>query len=199
MKYDPDKHHRRSIRLKDYDYSQAGAYFVTICIQNRECLLGDVLDGEMHLSQAGEMVIRVWDDLTVRYPAVALDEFVVMPNHVHGIVIVGALFVGAQQMAGIKPAISADDVTVRAGTRPAPTLSEIIGTFKSITTKEYTVGVAQNGWAPFHQRLWQRNYYEHIIRNEDDLNQIREYIQTNPLNWDHDENNPRILQEAQSI
>ena len=86
MKYDPDKHHRRSIRLKGYDYSQAGAYFVTICTQDRECLFGDVVDGEMRLNDAGQMVHRIWNDLSVKYPDIEMDEFVVMPNHVHGII-----------------------------------------------------------------------------------------------------------------
>ncbi|HPN32919.1 MAG TPA: hypothetical protein PK843_00255 [bacterium] len=91
MTYDPNKHHRRSIRLKGYDYSQAGAYFVTICTQNRQCLFGDVTDGEMRLNAAGQMVQSVWDELPLFYPGVDIDEFVVLPNHVHGIVIlVGA-------------------------------------------------------------------------------------------------------------
>lgn len=91
MKYDPEKHHRRSVRLRGYDYSQAGAYFVTICTQNRECLFGDMVDGEMRLNDAGRVVHGVWNDLPDHYAGVKLDAFVVMPNHVHGIiVIVGA-------------------------------------------------------------------------------------------------------------
>ena len=90
MKYDPDIHHRRSIRLKGYDYSQAGAYFVTICTQNRECLFGEILDGEMALNDAGRMIKTIWHELPEHYPGVGIDAFQVMPNHMHGIVIVGA-------------------------------------------------------------------------------------------------------------
>jgi REP element-mobilizing transposase RayT len=102
------------MRLKGYDYSEAGAYFVTVCAQNRECLFGDVVDGEMRLNDAGQMVQNIWNDLPARYPDVETDEFVVMPNHLHGIiVIVGAPLVGAHSFG--------TDVENRAGTRPAPT------------------------------------------------------------------------------
>ncbi len=103
MKYDPQKHHRRSIRLKGYDYSQAGAYFVTICTQNRECLFGDIVDGEMMLNDAGQMVEQCWYDIPLHFPHAGLDEFVVMPNHIHGIVVinanVGAKNVGAKNFS----------------------------------------------------------------------------------------------------
>ena len=87
MKYDPSRHHRRSIRLKGYDYSQAGAYFITLCAQDRECLFGEVVDGEMRLNDAGRMIESVWNEIPLFYPGVDIDEFAVMPNHVHGIVI----------------------------------------------------------------------------------------------------------------
>src|SRR5512135_2910342 len=88
MKHDPDKHHRRSIRLKGYDYSQSGAYFVTICTQNRECLFGDIVDGKMRLNDAGRMIHRTWNDVPIKYPNIEIDEFIVMPNHVHGIIVI---------------------------------------------------------------------------------------------------------------
>ena len=92
MTYDPERHHRRSIRLRGYDYSQAGAYFVTACVQSRECLFGAVADGELRLNRYGEIVMRCWDELPAHYPTVELDAFVVMPNHIHGIlVLTGAL------------------------------------------------------------------------------------------------------------
>ena len=97
MKYNPDMHHRRSIRLKHYDYSQSSAYFVTICTQNKTCFFGDVVDGEMRLSDAGDMTLQVWNELPFYYPNVTLDEFVVMPNHVHGILNISN--VGAQFIA----------------------------------------------------------------------------------------------------
>ncbi len=185
MKHDPDKRHRRSIRLKGYDYSEAGAYFITICAQNRECLFGDIVDEEIRLNDAGQMVHRIWNDLSVEYPDIEIDEFIVMPNHMHGIiVIVGAPLVGAHSSC------TAIDKEIRAGTRPAPTLGDAVGTFKSVTTHQYVDGVRQKNWLSFNGKLWQRNYYEHIIRNEEEMNRIREYIVKNPAKWDEDENNP---------
>ena len=131
MNYDKYKHHRCSIRLKGYDYAQSGAYFVAICSQGRECLFGNVADGEMRLNDVGTMVHRIWNDLSVKYSDIEIDEFVVMPNHFHGIiVIVGAPLVGAHSCEGtMNP-----DTENRAGTRRnAPTsLGDVVGVFKSI-------------------------------------------------------------------
>jgi REP element-mobilizing transposase RayT len=191
MKYEPDKHHRCSIRLKGYDYSEAGAYFVTICIKGRECLFGEVVDGEMRLNDAGQMIRDVWDGLSDRYSGIETDEFVVMPNHVHGIiVIVGAPLVGAlENRAGTRPAPTRETKTVQSY-RPAPTLGDIVGTFKSITTHRYAGCIRQKNWTPFYDRFWQRNYYEHIIRGEGEMNRVREYIIENPTKWADDEDNP---------
>jgi len=87
MKYNPDIHHRRSIRLRDYDYSQAGAYFITICAHNRECLFGEIADGAMRLNAAGEIAMQCWQEIPLHFPHSALDEWVIMPNHLHGIVV----------------------------------------------------------------------------------------------------------------
>jgi REP element-mobilizing transposase RayT len=164
---------RRSIRLKDYDYTQPGAYYVTICVNNRKCIFGDIQDGQMVLNEAGKIVEFTWKDLTQHNANIELDEFIVMPNHVHGIIII----VGA----GSKPAL----IQERAGHGPAPTahgLPEIIRQFKTFSAKRVN---------QIHQRsgvhLWQRNYYEHIIRNETDLDKIREYVKSNPLTWEKDE------------
>jgi len=186
MKYDPEIHHRRSIRLKGYNYSQAGTYFVTICTHNRECIFGTILDDKMRLNDVGQMVQASWEQLPQRFP-IELDAYVVMPNHFHAIVIiVGAPLVGAPDRAG----------TRRAGTRPAPTmLGDIIGAFKSITTNECIRGVREFNWPHFDKRLWQRNYYEHVIRNEEALNRIREYILNNPLRWMLDRENPECQGE----
>jgi REP element-mobilizing transposase RayT len=184
-RFDPQRHHRRSIRLPGYDYSQAGSYFVTICAQDRECLFGDVVDGRVVLNDAGWMAQIVWDELTEHYPDMQLDEYVVMrmPNHFHGIVIlVGAPLVGAlsqEQRAG-----------TTAPTTVAPTLGNIIGAYKPITTDQYVASVKQHGWPPFNRRVWQRNYYEHVVRDDDELDRIREYIATNPARWEHDRENP---------
>ena len=169
MKFDPEKHHRHSIRLKNYDYSQAGAYFVTIDIQNRDHLLGNIVNGEMVLNDAGKMIDEQWNALKERFPSVDLDIYQIMPDHFHGIiVIVGATLVVARDDA--KPT----------------TLGDIIGAFKSITTHEYIKGVENKNWQRFSKHLWQRNYYEHVVRDENDLERIRKYIQLNPSNWNSD-------------
>jgi putative transposase len=121
-KYNPEIHHRRSIRLKDYDYSQVGAYYVTICTWNKECLLGDIANSEIKISPIGVIIQKEWNEIPNRFPNVQLDAFVMMPNHIHGIIIVGATLVVARG--------SAVDHNNRAGTSPAPTLGEIIGSFK---------------------------------------------------------------------
>ncbi|MCI0595059.1 MAG: hypothetical protein L0Z48_00785 [candidate division Zixibacteria bacterium] len=188
MKYNPDIHHRRSIRLKEYDYAQAGAYFVTVCTQGREDFFGEIKNGEMVLNGAGKMVQTAWDALPERFPEIELDEFMVMPNHVHGIIVMG----GAPLVSTVGGAPGEDrtDAKNRAGTRPAPTLGEIVGVFKSITTLEYVRAIKRCHWPPFPGRLWQRNYFEHIIRNEKTLAKIREYIVNNPQRWRFDRENP---------
>ena len=186
----PDRHHRRSIRLKGYDYSLAGVYFVTISTQDRVCVFGDVVEGVMCLNEAGRMVATVWDALPAQFPSVGLDAFVVMPNHIHGIMVFATgVSVGA-------PLVGAPDVTpnratdTRAATRVAPTLGDVVGAYKSRVTVEYTRGVKTKGWPAFRRRLWQRNFYEHIIRNEVSLNRIRQYILDNPARWTFDHENP---------
>jgi len=161
----PPPHHRRSIRLKGYDYGQAGAYFVTIVTRDRECLFGDVVDGKMLLSNAGQMVQTVWENLPNHYANVTLDEFVVMPNHVHSVIFL------------------TDNNGVGAGLKPAPTtdtkrhpLSEIVRAFKTFSARHINEQRTMTG-VP----VWQRNYYEHIIRDESTLHRIREYIVNNPL------------------
>ncbi len=204
MNNGPRRRNRRTIRLRAYDYTTPGAYFVTVCTQDQAHLFGDVVDGGMRLNDAGRMIIDIWESLSDRFPTIRLDAFVVMPNHVHGIiVIVGAPLVGAQAEnhdaddhtvgaslvgAQIEDHDNADAQT-RAATRAAPTLGDIVGAFKSITTVEYIRGVKQHGWSPFHKRLWQRNYYEHIIRNDRALDAIRRYIVQNPVRWHLDRYN----------
>lgn len=188
MTYDPHKHHRRSIRLKGYDYSQPGAYFITITTQDRASLFGEVVDGEIRLNAAGRMVSDEWNALPDRFPNVELDEFVVMPNHIHGIIVIAAPPVGA----GLVPA-RVRATTNRAPTRGAPTVGDVVGAFKSRVTVEYTRDVKTNGWSPSRGRLWQRNYYEHVIRNDESLNRIRQYILDNPLRWPFDRENPAAM------
>ena len=144
----------------------------------------------MCLNEAGLMVSTVWDALPAQFPVVDLDAFVVMPNHIHGIIVfatqmlVGAPLVGAQD---VTPNRTIDN---RATTRVAPTLGDVVGAYKSRVTVEYTRGVKTKGWPAFRRRLWQRNFYEHIIRNEESLNRIRQYILDNPARWTFDRENP---------
>ena len=177
MRYDPGKHHRRSIRLKGYDYSQAGAYFVTICTYDRVCLFGEIVDGEMVLNDSGRIVVNEWARTAQIRDEIELDEFVVMPNHVHGIIwIVGQhdipkIVVGAHRGAPLH--------------RAPRSLGSLIAGFKSTITKRINQDRGTPG-AP----VWQRNYYEHIIRDEESLNRIRQYIAGNPLRWHLDRENP---------
>jgi putative transposase len=177
-------HHRKSIRLKGYDYTRPGAYFVTICFHGGDRELGYIANGQIRLSPIGEIVSHAWHDLPNHYPHILLDEFMIMPNHVHGIIILAERPVVG---AGLRPA-----PTGPAPTGPAPTpchgLSEIVRAFKSFSARrinEYrnTPGVP----------VWQRNYYEHIIRDDRSLNAIRQYIHSNPQNWKYDRNNPSAL------
>jgi len=170
MPYDPQKHHRRSIRLKGYDYSQAGAYFITICVQHGQSRLGHIQDGILVPSLAGEMVAECWYDLPERFPNIELDVFTLMPNHLHGIIVILETGLNANQ----NPIV----------------LGDMLGAFKSISTNKYIEGVRQKGWKPFQKRFWQRDYYEHIIRNERALNAIRAYIMNNPANWQDDKLHP---------
>ncbi|MBI2358695.1 MAG: transposase, partial [Deltaproteobacteria bacterium] len=190
MGFNPDKNHRRSIRLKGYDYKQPGAYFVTICTQNRECLFGDIVDGTTRLNDWGQMVQSVWNELPQHYPGVDIDAFVVMPNHIHGIIVLmDDHIVGATPRGCPVPGVPGQ----AQGPAPTMSLADVVHRFKSLTTARFRHDVIQNNWHPFHGRLWQRNYYEHVIRNESEWDRIREYIAANPAQWDEDINNPKRI------
>lgn len=182
MVYNSKTHCRRSIRLKDYDYGQPGAYFVTICTQGRQCLFGEIKGGRMIHNGAGDMISAVWYEIPQYYSGAGLDVFQIMPNHVHGILIVGA----GPRACPIKGTAQGQPQGVAPADTVFMSLPEIVHRRKTMTTKKYTDGVKQYGWRPFNGRLWQRNYYEHVIRNDDDLNDIREYIINNPLRWADD-------------
>ncbi len=197
MKYDPDRHHRRSIRLPDWDYT-GGAYFVTICVQNRECVFGDVVNGEMQLNTWGTIVADYWRNLPRHFPTIELGPFVVMPNHVHFIILlnppvvsVGAQPVGAQlNCAPTTNCIPTDTETESpigksfTVDKQRPTLGQVVRAFKAATTRL----IRQGGKGDF---AWQRNYYEHIIRNEAEFHRIAQYIHANPANWVMDQENPQ--------
>jgi REP element-mobilizing transposase RayT len=176
MRYTPQDHHRQSIRLKDYDYSQAGAYFITICTYRRKCLFGNIANGAMEPNHFGIIIQETWDALPLHYQYIRLDEFVVMPNHVHGIIIF----------------LDDLDMNVGAGLKPAPTrrhgLPEIVRGFKSFSSRSINQ-LRQSPGSP----VWQRNYYEHVIRSQDDLDQARQYILNNPAKWSEDRENPQNI------
>ena len=185
--FDSDIHHRQSLRWRKREYSSPGSYYVTICIQDHSCLLGDVNSGVMNLNDAGRMVEAAWLQIPTRFPTMRLDEHGTMPNHFHGIIeIVGNPGVGAPLVGALRWGRSGP----RAGTRPAPTLGDAVGAFKSLSTDEYILGVHQLGWPRFPNHFWQRNYYDHVIRDQDELEKIREYIRQNPLMWTCDRYNP---------
>ena len=197
------QHHRRSIRLKGYDYSAAGLYFITICLQNRRNLFGKIEQGKLILNDAGKMIDQQWLILPGRFTNIQLHEYIIMPNHFHGIIEianVGAPLVGARNAAGDARNVAGDDARNVAGDangqpqgiaptttgNNGPTIGNVMDAFKSITTVEYIRGVKNSGWRSFNGKLWQRNYYEHIIRNEKSLGHIANYIINNPLNWNKD-------------
>jgi putative transposase len=183
MPYDPRRHHRRSIRLKGYDYTQAGAYFITICTQDRRRLFGEVVNGRMRLNDAGEIVRDEWFRTAALRPYVRLDddEFVAMPNHIHGIVrIVGDVEVRHHAEERRRRAVGEQFG------KPVPgSVSTIIRAFKSATTRGINALRDTPGGV-----VWQRNYYEHVIRDEDALHRIQRYIIANPARWTFDRQNP---------
>jgi len=174
MTFNPDIHHRRSIRFRDYDYSNAGAYFVTICTFQRECLFGEVQGGNFVSNEAGEIVTDIWMDLTKRFSSLSLDEFVVMPNHFHGILLFADAF---GSCATSKPGAASG----------APTLGTVLRAFKSLSAIAVNKTIGRQGVS-----LWQRNYYERVIRDEQELDVLRQYVAANPSQGEKDENHPSL-------
>jgi REP-associated tyrosine transposase len=173
LEFDPEKHHRRSIRLRGHDYSSPGEYFVTVCTHSKAHLLGEVVEGEMELNEVGRMVERWWRELPNKFASVRTDALVVMPNHLHGIIVL----VGA-------------DLRVRPGGEKGghigPPLPRVVQWFKTMTTNDYLRNFRGNTTSSSQRKLWHCNYYEHIVRNERELEIIREYIHTNPARWERD-------------
>lgn len=203
MKYDLKIHHRRSIRLKGYDYTQPGAYFVTFCSYHRDEIFGELINGEMVLNNAGKIAREEWFKTAELRSYVKLfeDEFVIMPNHVHGIIWIEEDSVGTRRRR-----VSVWDEE-RARQRRAPTgtstektesfgkpvkgsIPTIIRAYKSAVT--YAVNALENQRGAV---LWQKNYYEHIIRNDRELNNIRWYILKNPFNWQLDRDNAQNIRK----
>jgi putative transposase len=172
---------RKNLRLSGYDYSKEGAYFITICTQGLICLFGEIKNQKMHLNQAGRMVQKWWDELNNKFRELKTDEFIVMPNHIHGIILVGADLC-------VRPGLSFEKAVQ---SEKRKTLSQVIQWFKTMTTNDYLNGIKEGNWEPYTGKLWQRNYFDHIIRNEKALNNIRKYIVNNPRHWNSDKENPK--------
>lgn len=160
MPYNKAIHNRQSIRLKGFDYSQEGSYFITICTHVRQSLFGEIINEEMQINWIGKIVKNQWLQIPGRFNELQLDSFVVMPNHFHGII-------------KIEESL------------PGQTIGNIIGAFKSLAANEYLKFCKSNN-LPI-EKLWQRNYYEHIIRDEEDYSRIVDYIENNPLKWNEDQ------------
>ena len=163
---------------------------MTVCTANRQCLFGDVADRGMALNEAGRMVEKWWAELANKFPSVKTRQYIVMPNHFHGIV----ALVGADLCVCPVPRMPDERGAQMPGERGAHTgapLPQIVQWFKTMTTNGYIRGVKHRGWAPFQGKLWQRNYYEHVIRSQDELDRVRRYILDNPSKWSDDVENPR--------
>jgi REP element-mobilizing transposase RayT len=160
-----------------------------VVTQGRATLFGEVVDGVMRLTAAGRMVQTVWDELPTHYPVVLTDAFQIMPNHIHGIVVLtgaGAATVGAAPCG--RPDLGADTGACPYG---ALSLPDVMHRFETMTIKRYADGVRNENWPAFEGRLWQRNYYEHIVRDPDDWARIHRYIAANPALWLQDAENPQ--------
>ena len=193
-----NEHHRRSIRLPGYDYASPGAYFVTVCVRGGKCLLGEVVDGAMRLNEFGQIAHDFWMQVPLHFLGVSIDAFTIMPNHLHAIIViqVPSVVVGdAGEGEGTSPLQDRPDGAGvgRGGVAPPtahsriakPTLGQIVAYYKHQTTKRINQCRDMPGVA-----FWQRNYWEHIIRNERSLNRIHEYIENNPARWAEDQLHP---------
>jgi len=183
MRYNPDIHHRRSIRLKDYDYTQRGLYYITICTQNRACLFGEIANDNMYLNQSGNMIVKWVAEIENKFNDIKIPSFIIMPNHFHAIINT-ITPVGADLRVCPKPA-NAPGKHIQ-GKHIGSPLHGVVQWFKTMTTNEYIRGVKTMGWKSFDRKLWQRNYYEHIICNKQSYIKIVEYIENNPKKWIED-------------
>ena len=184
MTYDSEYHRRRSIRLPTYDYSQEGAYYLTICIRGRFPILGEVRKGTMIENECGSVVRAVWVSLAERYTNVATDAFVVMPNHLHGILVFGPNPDNDDAPVGAiheSPLPDVDDPDW-ARHRRRMLLPRVVGYLKMNAAKRINLLISNTGHS-----LWQRDYFERVVRSEDELNRIRQYIADNPACWEEDD------------
>jgi putative transposase len=214
MTYNPAKHHRRSIRLKGHDYSQPGAYFITICTQNRQWLFGEIIGGKMVLNDAGKMIEKWYFEIENKFSVIKCTDHVTMPNHFHCIIEIPIPPVGMALCGHPNPespnghpnpgdasdARANPDAHIGASLRERASIFEIMDWFKTMTTNEYIRGVKSGNWQRFEKRVWQLRYWDHIVRNEKELFAIRQYIKSNPSNWEYDKLNGgtgnRVLEES---
>lgn len=186
--YNLNKHHRKSIRLKGYDYSKTGLYFITICCQNKVHLFGNVINKQMILNDAGKMIEKWFNELQNKFPDIKCHEMVVMPNHIHFIIEnIGS--VGADLRVCLNDSNFSKTekrVSEILGEHAGSPLHRVLQWFKTMSTNEYIRGVKNNNWIPFDGKLWQRNYWEHIIRNDQSYQKISDYIINNPSKWNDD-------------
>ncbi len=169
--------------MKGYDYAQPGAYFVTIVTQGQRCLFGEIIDDQMRLSHSGHIVQKAWQDLPNHYPHVRLDEFIIMPNHVHGIIVLTDI---ERRGGSTDPPLPDPPLQPDSTEMVSHGLPEIVRAFKSFSARRINQNLHVEG-----SPVWQRNYYERIIRNNTEWDRIRLYIQNNPRQWDSDLNNPQ--------
>ncbi len=189
MKYDPQIRHRRSIRLKGYDYTQAGAYFITICSHHREHIFGEIVNEEMKLNKFGLVAKQQWEKLPKRFPNVELGAFVLMPNHEHGMIQIiehqrRGIAENLQSLDEDSSRYAPTDNQQKFGKMVPNSIPTIVRSYKSAVA--YRINLMRGVKAA---PVWQRNYYEHIVRNEKELELITEYIDYNPLNWQLDRDN----------
>jgi len=182
---------RRSLRLPEYDYGSAGVYFVTICTKDRRLLFGEIDHGAITLNDLGEIVTACWSDLPNHFPKIQLDCMIVMPNHIHGLIEIDndrtANPVGAQRAAPIpETAVRQPHSNIQPGS-----LAAIVRSFKAAPTQRVNLLTGKPG-----ATIWQRNYYEHVVRDYAELQRVREYIVNNPVRWAEDEENPDVLRPA---
>lgn len=176
---------RKHLRLQEYDYAQEGAYFVTVCTNGKVCLFGDIVDGKMVLNDAGLMVEKCWNAIPEHFPHVGLDYYVVMPNHVHGILFIGDApgMVGAKNFSPVRLLKNRNNNQDQRPSGTSKTIGSIVRGFKIGVTKWMRQNTSTH-------KVWQRNYFERVIRNERELQEVREYIVNNPLKWALDRENP---------
>ncbi len=193
--FDAEHDNRQSTRMKGYDYTLPGAYFVTIISQSRICLFGDIKKGDILYSKVGQSIHESWCSIPGKFSNTELDEFVLMPNHLHGIIFIlesdgkGEAFSEVNNFQGVWSSENASPLRPR-GTQSS-SLSAVIQNFKSVSTRMVNRRYFKPG-----NKIWQRNYYERIIRNDRELNAIRQYIHNNPLNWVRDLENPTDVRIA---